>query len=196
MTSREEAERLLASIDDKYLVEIDSEGHIHPVRNPLVPVIVKRPTLLRISEGSQRQEPLRPEVRSFNNSKSSSTATETITIRCTSRVSASVELGRSRALSGTAGVGYHNIVSAQTSLRNELTRHYSVHLDAEVAYEQSTVINIPAHTNVEVIFHWYRIWTTGMITIADLANPAIEVAEAPFEITFALNFDKETRDII
>ena len=134
-------------------------------------------------------------MRSFNNSKSSSTATETITVSCTSNVSASVELGRSRALSGTAGVRYHNIVSAQGSLRNELTRHYSVRLDAKVTYEQSTIINIPAHTNVEIIFHWYRIWTTGMITIADLANPATEVAEAPFEITFALNFDKETRDI-
>jgi hypothetical protein len=156
---------------------------------------VEQPTLLRISESSRRREPIGDEVRSFNNSRSSSTAVETIVVRQVSRVSASVDLGRSRALSATAGVKFHNTATAQASLRGQLTRHYSVSMEGELTYEQSTVINIPAHENVEVVFRWYRTWATGMVTIGDLANPSVEVAEAPFEVTVGLAFDKETRDI-
>jgi hypothetical protein len=98
-------------------------------------------------------------------------------------------------LSATAGAKFHNTVNAQASLRNQLARHYSVSMEGELTLEQSTVINIPAYKNVEVVFRWYRTWATGMITIGDLANMSVEVAEAPFEVTVGLAFDKETRDV-
>ena len=158
------------------------------------PAALKRPKVVRVSEAStRRSEPLGDEVRSFNNAKSSSTAVETIRVSHVSRVSASVDLSKTRALSGSAGLRFVDIVSAQASLEKDLVRHYSLGMDAELTLEQTTVVNVPAHTNVEVIFHWSRIWATGMLTVADLARRAAEVAEIPFEITVSLAFDKETR---
>jgi hypothetical protein len=160
------------------------------------PIVVRRPKLVRVSEApARRSEPLGDEVRSFNNARSSSTAVETIKVSYVSHVSASVELSKTRALSGGAGLRFFDLVSAQASLEKDLVHHYSLGIDGELTLEQTTVVNVPAHTNVEVIFHWYRVWATGMLTIADLAKRAAKVAEIPFEITVSLAFDKETRDI-
>ena len=159
-------------------------------------VVLERPTIVRVTESpGRRTEPIGDDVRSFNNAKSSSTAVETIRVSNTTRVSTSVDLSKTRALSGSAGVSFVDVASARASLSNDLTRHYSLQLDSELAYEQTTQINIPANTNVEVTFHWFRIWVAGTLTLSDLAKPAAEVAQVPFEITVGLNFNKETRDI-
>lgn len=161
------------------------------------PITINRPKLVQVAEApARRRERLDDEIRSFNNLQSASTAIETVRVSYASRVSTMVDLKKSRILSGNAGVKFYDLANAQVSLRNELVHHYSLRLDGELTYEQSTVINIPAHTNVEVIFHWNRIWATGMLTIADQARRAIGIAEVPFEITIALTFDKETRDIV
>jgi serine/threonine protein kinase len=163
---------------------------------PPAPVALKRPTINRVNEASARRtERIGAEVRSFNNAKSSSTAVERIRVSHIARVSTSVDLSKTRALSGTAGIRFIDIVNAQASLGNDLLRHYSLQMDSELSYEQTTEISIPAHTNVEVTFHWFRVWATGMLTIAELARGATEIAEVPFEITVGLSFDKVTRDI-
>jgi serine/threonine protein kinase len=159
-------------------------------------VVLKRPCIVRISEApARRAEKIGDEVRLFNNAKSSSTAVETIKVSHVARVSASVDVSKTRALSANAGIRFINIVNAQAGLANDLLRRYSLQLDSELTYEQTTEINIPPHTSVEVTFHWFRIWVTGMLTLSGFARRAAEVAEVPFEITIGLNFDKETRDI-
>ena len=160
------------------------------------PIVLKRPTIVRVSEApARRAEKIGDEVRWFNNANSSSTAVETIKVSHVARVSASVDLSKTLVLSANASVRFLDIVSAQASLGNDLLRHYSLQMDSELTCEQTTEISIPAYTNVEVTFHWSRIWVTGMLTISELAKRAAEVAQVPFEITIGLNFDKETRDI-
>jgi serine/threonine protein kinase len=172
-----------------------------PYRPPAVvpvpaPVVLKRPTVVRVSEAPiRRTEMIGDEVRSFNNAKSSSTAVETIKVSNVARVSASVDLSKTRTVSGGAGVRFIDVINVQASLGNELMRHYSLGMDSELIVEQTTEITIPAHTNVEVTFHWFRIWVTGMLTLSEIARRAAEVAEVPFEITVGLSFNKETRDI-
>lgn len=159
-------------------------------------VVLERPTIVRVTESPDRRtESIGDEVRSFNNTKSSSTAVETIRVSNTTRVSTSVDLSKTSTLSGSAGVSFVDVASAKASLSNDLTRHYSLKMDSEISHEQTTQINIPAHTNVEITFHWFRIWVAGTLTLSDLAKPAAEVAQVPFEITVGLTFNKETRDI-
>jgi hypothetical protein len=163
---------------------------------PSSPVILKRPTIVSVSEAPARRiEKIGDEVRLFKNGKSSSTAVERIKISHVARVSESIDLSKTRTISANAGVRFVELASARASLGNDLMRHYSLQMDSELTYEQTTEISIPAYTDVEVTFRWVRIWATGMLTLSELAKRAIEVAEVPFEITIGLNFDKETRDI-
>ena len=158
-------------------------------------IVLERPTVIRITQSGRRTEMIGDDVRSFNNAKSSSTAVETLRVSHTARVSTSVDLSKTRTLSGSAGVSFVDMANARASLSNELTRHYSLQMDSELTQEQTTQINIPANTNVEVTFRWFLIWVTGMLTLADLGKPDAEIAEVPFEITVGLSFNKETRDI-
>ena len=161
-----------------------------------VPVVLKRPTVVRVVEApTQRHEMIGDETRTFDNTKSSSTAVETIKVSHTARVSVSIDLRKTRTLSGNASAGFADMASARAGLGNELMRHYSRRMDEDLTHEQQTQINIPAHTNVEVIFHWFRILATGMLTLSERARPADAVAEAQFEITVGLGFNKETHDI-
>jgi serine/threonine protein kinase len=167
---------------------------------PAVPgpssIVLKRPTLVRVSEApTRRSEPIGSEVRSFNNANSSSTSLERISVSHETDVSVSMDLTKTRALSGSAGLSFIDVVSAQASLGNDLARHYSLRMDAKLTSEQSTEVNIPAHTHVKIIFHWYRVRATGMLTIAEQARRPVEIAEVPFEITIGLFFDKESMDI-
>jgi serine/threonine protein kinase len=168
-----------------------------PTVVPVSPAIVlKRPTIVRVDEApTRRSEPLGDETRSFNNARSSSTSIETISVRYEAGMSVMVDLTKTRALSGSAGLRFIDIASAHASLENDLARRFSRQMDEKLTSEQTTTVNIPAHTNVEVIFHWKRIWATGMLTIAEQARRLAEIAEVPFEITIGLAFDKETRDI-
>ena len=160
------------------------------------PIVLKRPTIVRVSEvPTRRSEPIGDEVRRFNNAKSSTTSTETIGVSHETDVSASVDLTKTRVLSGRADLSFINVVSAQASLENDLARHYSLQMDSKLTFDQSTVVNIPAYTDVKIIFHWYRILATGMLTIAEQARRLVEMAEVPFEITIGLGFDKETIDM-
>jgi hypothetical protein len=158
-------------------------------------VIVKRPALLNVVESARRQEPIGEETRSFNNALSSSTAIETIKVTHTARVSASVDLDKARSVSGRASVGFTDIARAQASLGNDLTRHYSLTTGGELAHEQTTQISVPARTNVQVTFYWFRVWASGSLAVAELAKPGAALAEVPFEITVELGFNKETRDM-
>ena len=167
-----------------------------PVAPEPSPVVLKRPTLVRVSEApAQRSEPIGDEVRRFNNAKSSTTAVERFSVSHETDVSASVDLTKTRALSGSAGLSFMDVVSAQASLGNELAHHYSLQMNAKLTFEQSTEVNIPAYTHAKIIFHWHRILATGMLTIAEQARRPVEIAEVPFEITIGLTFDKETIDI-
>jgi serine/threonine protein kinase len=159
------------------------------------PLSIKRPLVVSISPKGRRLEPIGDEVRLFNNAKSSSTAVETITVRHTSRVSVSVDVSNARTLSGSGGVKFLNVAEAQAMLQNEVARKYSLGVDTELTLEQSTEINVPAHTNVEVVFHWKKVWVRGVASLAEGKKPAEELAEVPFEVTIELTFDKETRDI-
>jgi serine/threonine protein kinase len=187
--------------DPKDALWLESAPKVRPDSAPTVvpepsPIVLKRPTLVRVSEApTRRSEPIGDEVRIYDNSKSSSTSIETISISHETDVSASVDLTKTRAISGKAGVGFIDVVSAQASLGNDLARHYSLRIDTKLTTEQSTVVNIPAYTHVKIIFHWYRIRATGMLTIAEQARRSVEIAEVPFEITLSLVFDKETIDI-
>jgi serine/threonine protein kinase len=187
--------------DPKGALWPESAPKVRPDSAPTVvpepsPIVLKRPTLVRVSEApTRRSEPIGDEVRIYDNSKSSSTSIETISISHETDVSASVDLTKTRAISGKAGVGFIDVVSAQASLGNDLARHYSLRIDTKLTTEQSTVVNIPAYTHVKIIFHWYRIRATGMLTIAEQARRSVEIAEVPFEITLSLVFDKETIDI-
>jgi hypothetical protein len=160
------------------------------------PVVLKRPIVVDVVEApTRRHEMIGDETRTFDNTKSSSTAVETISVRHTARVSASIDLSKTRTLSGNASAGFADIASAKAGLGNELMHRYSRRMDEELTHEQQTQINVPAYTNVEVIFRWFRIWATGMLTLSERARPAGAVAEVPFEITVGLGFNKETRDI-
>jgi hypothetical protein len=156
--------------------------------------LIKRPTIIRISQPAQRFEKLGDEVRIFNNA-SASTAVETITVNYRSGVSATVELSQARSLSGTAGVSFFDAVNAKAELQKDLAQRHSIQIDQALTVEQSTVVNVPAYTNIAVTFHWKRIWATGMVVLADSAEPESELAEVPFEITIGLSFDKDTHDI-
>ena len=162
---------------------------------PPSPMVFKRPTITRVSEVTRRTQLIGDEVRSFNNAGSSSTATEKVTVTNRFTMSASVDLNQARSISGTAGVGFLDTLNIQAELQNDLARRYSLQIGNEQTYEQSSEVNIPAHTNVQIIFHWKLIWATGMLALAELAEPALEVAEVPFEVTVGLTYDKETRDI-
>src|SRR5262249_52864753 len=84
-----------------------------PLAKPPVPssVALKRPTVARVVEAPTRRfEAIGDEPRLFNNAKSSSTSVETIRVSYTARVSASVDLGKTRTLSGNASVGFADIV--------------------------------------------------------------------------------------
>jgi serine/threonine protein kinase len=159
-------------------------------------VEVMRPIVVRVSEtGSREVEHLADEVRSFNNANSSSTAIETIRVTHTARISTSVDLTKSKALSGGGSVNFASLAKAQAAIKDELVRHYSLQMNSELTFEQSTVVNIPAHTNVEVTFHWKLLWARGFVALADLGHPNVELAELPFKITVGLAFDKETHDV-
>ena len=157
------------------------------------PVVLKRPTISRISEATfRREEPLGDEVIAFNNAESSSTAVETIRLSRTARISMSVDLTKAKSISGSAGVTFLELAKVQASMQNEITNRYSFSAGSELTFEQTTVVNIPARTSVQVILHWKTIWATGTIVIAERN---VEVAEIPFEVTVGLAFDKETRDV-
>jgi len=152
--------------------------------------------LLKPPGTARRSEPLHKEVRRFNNKKSSAATEETIRVSYTARVSTSVDLSETRTLSGNASVGFVNMLGAQASMGNDLMRHYSLGMEGELTYEQTTKIIVPAHKHVQVTLHWFRIWATGMITLSERARRSVEeVAEVPYEITVALAYDPETYDI-
>jgi serine/threonine protein kinase len=160
------------------------------------PLVLKRPAVVKVTETARRSEPLDDEVRIFNNAKSSSTLEETIRASYTARVSTSVDLSETRTLSGNARVGFVNALSAQASLGNDLMRHYSLQMDGELTHERTTKVTVPAHKHVEITLHWFRIWASGMLTVSERTRRAVEeVAEVPYEITIALVYDSETRDI-
>jgi hypothetical protein len=156
-------------------------------------IALKHPTIKQVSETARLVERLGDERYSFNNARSSSTAVETISISNTVRVATSVDLSKTTALSGTAGVTFASLAKAQGAIQQELARSYSLNIGSDITFAQSTIVNIPAHTNVEIILRWKLIWARGVLMLAEQHGKAI--AQAPFEITVALSFDKETRDL-
>jgi serine/threonine protein kinase len=159
------------------------------------PIELKRPIVTQLVQSGRRSEPIGEEVRSFNNSMSSSTAVERITVRSTSRVSVSVDVRNARALSGSGGVNFLNVAEVQAQLRNEVARQYSLKIDTEIAQERSTEISVPAHKNLKVVFRWMRIWDQGVARLADQSKPAVALAQVPFEFTTSLAFDWKAEEL-
>jgi serine/threonine protein kinase len=141
----------------------------------------------------KRYEELRQDdVYTFDNSRSSSTATETIRVAHTAKVEIEVNLSEMKGIGGDAGVKFLNVASIQGHIKGEILARHSLRQSSEFVFEQATAISVPASTHVKVVFHWKRLWEEGMVTIGD---GGVAVAQIPYAVTVGLRFDKETIDL-
>lgn len=92
-------------------------------------VTIRDPRVLRITPASRlRVEDHGEETYTFDNSKSSSTSTETIRIARTSKVEITVDTSKARSVDGQARVTFFDLVSAEGRIQQEIRAQHSLAL--------------------------------------------------------------------
>jgi hypothetical protein len=157
----------------------------------ILPVAVGEARITGYEEDPKLDEPLGDHKYTFDNSRSRSTAVETIRLVQRAAVSVIVDVNKLKTTSGEAGLSFTGLFTAQGKIVNELHRRYALTNENELTFEQSTAISIPARAHVQVIVHWKRVWQPGKVRL----NAQGHDLSAPYFITIGLRFDKETVDI-
>src|SRR2546421_4802635 len=111
-------------------------------------VTLKNAEVLNLAPGTRWEEPRLDEVRTFDNSRSSSTSVETIRVEHRDKIEAKVDIGKTTSTSGEIGIKFLNIASVQGQIKTEVLAQHSLLQASELVHEQSTAINIPARTRV------------------------------------------------
>ena len=171
---------------DQYLVQEET-----PPPNPPVKKDFARNTKITITETIRTEEPIGEEVRTFDQSRTTASSEETISLSHTSEWTATVDTSKGMTVGGTGQAKVMGLGSVQGTIEANLTKRYLKTWKAATSRHQSTKVNVPAGRKVKVTVRWKRIWQEGKVTLRARDGSLVNV---PFRVTVGLSFDKQTED--
>lgn len=153
---------------------------------------LKNPQVLKLTPVGRRETALYDEPHNFDNSKSSSTSVQKITIANTVRFQVALHTDRTRVAGGKAGVKVFDLVNLEGRIERQIVDKRAESVERELSISQTSEISIPARKHVRMVIHWKLVWEEGFVTLGDGSRA---VAEVPYEVTARLRYDMTTEDL-
>ncbi|MFJ4674038.1 hypothetical protein [Kitasatospora purpeofusca] len=147
--------------------------------------------VLEIAQLERVEEPLGDDVRLIDNGGSPAPVTRTL--KASREWTRTLALGENSTLRSTGELGANLLwLSAKGSIEAELQRTSALEIGSTHLFEEEISVTVPAHTVVQIVLGWKRIWQAGE---ARVLLPGGSVQIVPYRVVVNVTFDQKIQGV-
>lgn len=177
-------------LDERTVAICPKCGGTWPVFDRPVSPETREPVVtVQVMETGRVDEAIGQDVRSIDNSGPAATVRR---IKATRRWTRHIDFADDRISISNHGfkLSLAEIAAFKSGAETVLHRHVGGRDETEQIFEEEIELSIPAHTTLELVMLWKRIWQEGVAIGTTATGVAIQM---PFRVVVGLTFDQVTR---
>jgi hypothetical protein len=149
--------------------------------------------IVEVIEGQRSERPIGDDVRTLDNSGSSSVLSRDLKITKRWSQTCSIDIEQTNTRGSSRELLLHQLASISGDISETVRKHYSMTSETEEIFEDGIALSVPAHTAVQLTVQWKRLLQHGVVRLVDRRTNIIY--EVPYESAVGLTFDQKQIDL-